>query len=48
MATVTCVPDGKTIHVEPSETILEADLSAAVPHAHACGGRANRLIGSSE
>ena len=40
MATITCVPDGKVIHVEPSETILEADLRAAVPHAHACGGRA--------
>jgi len=40
MATITCLPDGKTIILEPSETILEADLKADIPHAHACGGRA--------
>ena len=40
MATITCLPDGKTISLEPSETILEADLKADIPHAHACGGRA--------
>ena len=30
----------QTISLEPSETILEADLKADIPHAHACGGRA--------
>ena len=40
MATITCLPDGKTISLKPSETILEADLKADIPHAHACGGRA--------
>lgn len=40
MATITCVPDGKTVHLEPSETILQADLRANIPHAHACGGKA--------
>ena len=40
MATITCLPDGKTMSLEPSETILEADLKADIPHAHACGGRA--------
>jgi class 3 adenylate cyclase/nitrite reductase/ring-hydroxylating ferredoxin subunit len=40
MATITCLPDGKTISLGPSETILEADLRADIPHAHACGGRA--------
>ena len=40
MATVTCMPDGKTIDIGPSETILQADLRANIPHAHACGGRA--------
>ena len=40
MATIKCLPDGKTISLEPSETILEADLKADIPHAHACGGRA--------
>lgn len=40
MVRITCLPDGKTITLEPSETILEGDLSADIPHAHACGGRA--------
>jgi class 3 adenylate cyclase/nitrite reductase/ring-hydroxylating ferredoxin subunit len=39
MAAITCVPDGKTIPLGPSETILEAVLRADIPHAHACGGR---------
>ena len=40
MAAITCVPDGKTIPLGPSETILEAVLRADIPHVHACGGRA--------
>ena len=40
MAAITCGPDGKTIPLGPSETILEAVLRADIPHAHACGGRA--------
>ena len=40
MVTITCMPDGKTVDVEPSETILNADLRANIPHAHACGGKA--------
>src|SRR5271157_990671 len=40
MAAITCAPDGKTIPLGPSETILEAVLRADIPHAHACGGRA--------
>ena len=40
MAKITCVPDGKTVDIEPSETILNADLRANIPHAHACGGKA--------
>lgn len=40
MAAITCAPDGKTIPLGASETILEAVLRADIPHAHACGGRA--------
>jgi uncharacterized 2Fe-2S/4Fe-4S cluster protein (DUF4445 family) len=39
MVKITCLPDGKTLHIEPTETILKADLRANIPHAHACGGR---------
>jgi len=37
---ITCLPDGRTVDIEPSETILNADLRANIPHAHACGGKA--------
>ena len=40
MATITCIPDGKTIEIGPSETILQVALRADIPHAHACGGNA--------
>src|SRR5271157_2313446 len=40
MVTITCMPDGKTVDIEPSETILNADLRANIRHAHACGGKA--------
>ncbi len=37
---ITCLPDGRTVDIEPSKTILNADLRANIPHAHACGGKA--------
>lgn len=40
MPKITCMPDGKTMEIRLSETILEVDLRAAILHAHACGGRA--------
>lgn len=30
----------KTVHIAPGQTILEASLSAGIPHFHACGGQA--------
>jgi class 3 adenylate cyclase/nitrite reductase/ring-hydroxylating ferredoxin subunit len=36
---INCLPDGRVVDAEPGETILFADLRAAIPHAHACGGK---------
>jgi ferredoxin len=36
---INCLPDGRVVDAEPGETILVADLRAAIPHAHACGGK---------
>lgn len=33
-------PEGKSIPIEPSQTILEALLAEDIPHTHACGGNA--------
>src|SRR5689334_17876221 len=40
MPRISYVIEDKIADAEPSETILQASLRAAIPHAHACGGHA--------
>ncbi|HKQ07170.1 MAG TPA: adenylate/guanylate cyclase domain-containing protein [Blastocatellia bacterium] len=40
MPRISYVIETRTAAVEPGETILQASLRAAIPHAHACGGQA--------
>jgi adenylate cyclase len=34
------VPDNRSVVVDPGTTVLHAAITAGLPHAHACGGRA--------
>ena len=40
MPNIHSVTDGKTVELQPSETILEAMQNAGIPHTSACGGQA--------
>ena len=40
MHKIACLPDKAELSIAEGETILEASLRAGIPHAHACGGRA--------
>jgi len=40
MAKLFSYPDGKSVPIEPDQTMLEAFLQADIPHTHACGGNA--------
>ena len=40
MPRIVYVLEDKTVEATSSETILQASLRSAIPHAHACGGRA--------
>ncbi|ALW86377.1 hypothetical protein AUC43_15555 [Hymenobacter sedentarius] len=40
MPSLQVLPDRQTIPIEPGQSILQATLSAGIPHVHACGGRA--------
>jgi adenylate cyclase len=40
MSRIFYVIQNRVIEAEPDETILQASLRAAIPHAHACGGQA--------
>src|ERR1041384_6824501 len=40
MSRIFYVIQNRVIEAEPNETILQASLRAAIPHAHACGGHA--------
>src|SRR5436305_8583209 len=40
MSRIFYVIQNRVIEAEPDETILQASLRAAIPHAHACGGHA--------
>ncbi len=40
MHKIVCLPDKTHLSIEEGETILAASLRGGIPHAHACGGRA--------
>jgi adenylate cyclase len=40
MLEIQCLPDKQKVQISQTETILEANLAAGIPHTHACGGNA--------